>query len=175
MRRTGDGLSYIDGIQSAASKWRLANSITGLRYNGSTDVSEGLADSYSAQARVAMSVVAFEAFARIFTSGDWPTAQSVVMTNIDTVLSTATRDLLGSDDLFKKLHSKAGSAQQARLQNFCTAGMDNELYSVCVSIRSAFAHGTIGGQAGLIDLAPDLQKYILGSIEDYCTKLVSTL
>ncbi|EEE38719.1 hypothetical protein RKLH11_2563 [Rhodobacteraceae bacterium KLH11] len=122
-----------------------------------------------------MSVVAFEAFARIFTSGDWPTAQSVVMTNIDAGLCTATRDLLDSDDLFNKLHSNARPGQQARLQNFHVSGTDSELYSVCVSIRNAFAHGAIGGQEGLVNLAPELQAHILDGIKDYCTSLSATV
>lgn len=175
LAQTGMGLHFVSGIQSAASKWRLASSVAGLLYDDSATVSELLADSYSAQARVAMSVVAFEAFARIFTSGDWPTAQSVVMTSIDTGLCTATRDLLDSDDLFNNLHSNASPAQQARLQNFHTAGLDSELYSVCVSIRNAFAHGAIGGQEGLIDLAPNLQAHILDGIKDYCTNLGATV
>ena len=74
LSQTGMGQHFVYGIQGAASKWRLANSVTGLRYDDSTGVSEELGEAYSAQARVAMSVVAFEAFARIFTSGGWPTA-----------------------------------------------------------------------------------------------------
>lgn len=167
------GQHFVYGLQGAASKWRLANRVAGLRYDDSIGVSEGLAESYSAQARVAMLVGAFEAFARIFTSRDWPTAQPVVMTNTDNGLCKATRDFLDSDDLFNKLHSTARPAQQTRLQNFYTHGMDTELYAVCVSIRNAFAHGAIGARAGLRILAPDLQEYILGSIKNYCVALTT--
>jgi hypothetical protein len=59
LRQTGTGQHFVNGLQGAASKWRLANSVTGLRYDDSNGVSEELAESYSAQARVAMSVVAF--------------------------------------------------------------------------------------------------------------------
>jgi hypothetical protein len=173
LRQTGTGQHFVNGLQGAASKWRLANSVTGLRYDDSTGVSEGLAESYSAQARVAMSVVAFEAFARIFASGNWRDAQPVVTTNTDNGLCKATRDFLDSDDLFNKLHSNARPAQQRRLQNFYTHGMDTELYAVCVSICNAFAHDAIGGRVGLIDLAPDLQEYILGSIKNYCVALTT--
>jgi hypothetical protein len=92
LRQTGMGQHFANGIQGAASKWRLAKSVTGLRYDDSTGVSEGLAESYSAQARVAMSVVAFEAFARIFTSRHWPIAQPVVTTNTDTGLDLSRFD-----------------------------------------------------------------------------------
>jgi len=171
LAQTGLGLHYVDGLQSAASKWRLAEGVTGLSYSDISDVSDLLATSYSAQARVSLSVVAFEAFARIFLGGNWPDAQVAVFTAHNPALCSEVRSMLNTDGLFTKLHSSANPAQQARLNNFQNSGRDDELYPVCVAIRNAFAHGAIGGMSCVIDAAPKLQMYALNGIRQYCDDL----
>lgn len=171
LEQTDIGKHLVTNLQSAASKWRLASAVNGLSYSDGSDVSDPLSASYSAQARVSLSVVAFEAFARIFAASDWPTVQAAVFITPDPQLCFDTRELLEKNGLFAKLLRQSRAAQQRRLSDFLRSGEDNELYPVCVAIRNAFAHGAVGGRPSLINLAPRLQVFILGSIETYCTDL----
>jgi hypothetical protein len=172
LSQTGMGLHYVKGLQSAASKWRLAQSVTGLAYKNGSEFSSDLMDSYSAQARVSLSVVAFEAFARIFKGGDWPTAKAVVLKKPDSKLCDETRQMLSNGDILKKLSGQPANAQQKiRLADF-QIDQDEELYPVCVAIRNSFTHGSIGGWSELVDLAPKMQAFILDGIQEYCCELI---
>lgn len=171
LKQTGMGLHYLDGVQGAASKWRLAQSATGLEYSAGTDVSDDLKLSYSAQVRVVMAVIAFEAFSRMFRSNDWPSVSSIVLSATNDSLCVETRRLLDSAGTLEHLYAVSNSQQQKRLLAF-EAGDDSMLYAVCVALRNAFAHGAIGGKAELLKLSPKLQGYILEGIKSYCLQKV---
>jgi hypothetical protein len=171
-RQSGMGLHYIVGLQQAASKWRLAQDVNGLGFKDDSVSSSFLKSSYSAQVRVAVSVVAFETFSGIFNDGDWSNTMTTVFINHDNNLCSQTRELLNDSGTFSHLKDvTTSSTQKARLDDF-NNGNDAVLYQVCVSIRNAFAHGSIGGKPELVSIAPDLQGYVLDSIKKYCSDVV---
>lgn len=166
LKQTGMGLHFVDGIQGAASKWRLSRNVVGLSFDTTSDVSMGLMSSYSAQVRVALSVVAFEAVSRMFRAESWPDTMVRVFTDEDNELCTDCRLILNNNVIYSQLFDTAKAAQKVRLEAFMD-GNNDMLYQVCVSIRNAFSHGNIGGKEELVDLSPKLQSYILIGIENY--------
>jgi hypothetical protein len=175
IRQSGMGLHYIDGLQQAASKWRLARDVTGLGFRDEGEVSFSLMSSYSAQVRVAVSVVAFETFSNIFDDGDWSNTMTTVFVEHDSDLCAQTRALLDDSGTFDHLYDvTTAPAQKNRLNEF-KSGDDAVLYQVCVCIRNAFAHGSIGGKPELVSIAPMLQSYILNSIQKHCVDIINEL
>lgn len=167
-----NGQFRVDGLSSAASKWRLARAVDGLSYSAEDEagISNALADAYSAQARVTLSVIAFEAFARIFSVKDWRNVQTLVFKEIENKLCEEVREFLEKDSILEKLKLGSRPKQAESLDNF-VSGVDVELYPVCVAIRNAFAHGKIGSRPRLTDLAPKLQDFVLCGIENYCNEI----
>lgn len=169
IKQSGMGLHYLDGIQGAASKWRLAQGVVGLKYSDEADVSDGLKSSYSAQARVTVSVIAFEAFVRMFQGKTWPEISKKILRHEDDELHQQTWKLLSEAGTLEHLREVSEASQKKRIQDFMD-GKKDLLYAICVSLRNAFAHGRIGGKKELADLAPKLQNFILDGVQLYCTQ-----
>lgn len=185
----GQNGHYVDKLTNAASKWRVANSITsfnaGILSTSEHDksgasieaqISQKLCDSYSAQMQISLAVFAFEAYAKCFgkIGHDWYTHKQIVFKSFgDPQLAARVRSLRGAKELQGQLEAFLGNpAQKGRLNTFFS-GDDHLLYDFCHFVRHAYAHGALRGYDSLIDVSNDLKKFILMGIKSHLSKISS--
>ncbi|NBE07978.1 hypothetical protein [Paragemmobacter ruber] len=178
---------YVYGLTNAASKWRVANSITsfnadilqatpvvaGEHSSFESKISQKLCNSYSAQMQIALAVFAFEAYAGCFGSNgrDWYQHKQVVfkLNNLD--LSRKLRQISEAERIRLKLEGfLAKETHKNRLNRFFS-GEDEFLYDFCHFVRHAYAHGALRGYQGLIDVSSELKLFILNGIRAHLVRM----
>jgi hypothetical protein len=170
--QTLQGSWYLREMTAAASKWRLAKSIVGMRTDGLADggISESLSDSYSAQFRIAIAAYSFDAYARMF-GRDWYQHKLQVFPQPDPTLCNNVRAIENPARFFDKLSSTlANKSQKDRVSDF-RSGDNTKLYDICHFVRHAFSHGRMGGYAQIVGVSMHLRDFILDGIEAHCKQV----
>ncbi|MGR3649631.1 MAG: hypothetical protein ACU0BJ_14520 [Shimia sp.] len=173
----------VDGLTKAASKWRVANSVTGLdaaimepiSTRSSTVVpddaiSQKLCDSYSSQLIISVSVFAFETYAHCF-GRNWLQHKGYVFREPNMDLAARLRNVNGVDKLAEKIESFLERENQKQRVNEFFGGQDDFLYDICHFIRHGYAHGALQGYHCLVNIAPELKNFVLGGIRNHAESL----
>lgn len=165
VRQTRENIYFVYGMSSAAAKWRLANATRGIDAEG---YSEATKKSYSCQLRVALAVIALEAFAKVMKRKWYDLSQHQELEGFDQCAQAVRGGL--TEKLFDILIRNMDKEPiKIRLREF-RDGADAEVISVAAAIRNSFAHGLIGANSDIIRISENLRSIVLDSIKLSCTQ-----
>ena len=161
-------------LSQAAAKYRLAKNVTGLSTEGYPASSE-TPQHYSAQVIISLSVVAFEAYCRLFDKNWHKVYFDIISQDIADQYSKAFSDIPLADDFFgrlKRAQDQKNGANLIRKIEAFESGETQNLYAVAVGFRNAFAHGRLGTLGGTTEVGQCLREFILDAVKLDCENRV---
>lgn len=166
---TAKKMYRIEGVETAASKWRLAKSVNGIEVEGYKDHT---IKAYVSQFKVYLSVVAFERYADMF-GAKWYEMDSETFTpNKDLASRIRTALTKKEFELFRK------GANMGKLPDKFDAfrdGDDANLVPFFVAVRNGFAHGTLAAQSNFEAFGEEIREYVLSGIQTHASELICGL
>lgn len=159
-------------LTQAASKFLLAERVQGLSIVGYAPGSE-TPENYSAQVIMALSVVAFESYCRIFSKKWHEVYSDIISEDVACRYNEIFSQIPLDADFFGRLKraqdDKRGADLQTKIEKF-ENGNSKNLYAVAVGFRNAFSHGKLGTLAGTRDVGECLRSFVLEAIRDDCSR-----
>lgn len=170
VRSAGGGKHVLYGLNIAGSKWNLANVATGISTQGPPP---GDIAFYSAQLRVTLAFIAFEAYSKPF-KRKWTELKSdlnvahlhdeiqIIRNATSVKLSDKIRGVLENDKLRKDIVD-------------FLQGEDVNFLSLAAGIRHCFAHGLVGSEKDISYISNELNQLILRCIEEHALGVEQSL
>ena len=169
VKQSAGGKYYLDGLNSAASKLRLAGSAK-LYLDG---YSNGTRNDYEAQFKLLMAAVALESYSKVFGSDSTKTASELAQLQISNEFS-AFRNIISEGSIRKARDKLTQKALKDRLEKYIN-GNDLEIMSIVVAIRHCFAHGLIGSQLSCSPFGGPLAELTLDLIMRHCNSITAKI
>ncbi|MGI1660832.1 hypothetical protein ACRDNQ_01215 [Palleronia sp. KMU-117] len=164
-------------LSQAAAKYRLAKAFRSLTLEGYPE-SSNTPQHYSAQVMMSLSVVAFEAYCRLFDEKWHRVYFDIISSELATAHCATFNEIPLDEKFFVRLKraqdEKLGANLIAKIEEF-EGGEVRNLYAVAVGFRNAFSHGRLGTLEGTAEVGPCLRNFILEAIKLDCEQRFATM
>ncbi len=170
IRKSPQGKDYVYGLLKAASKFKLAKSISDVQY---VDYAERTRVHYTAQIKITAAFVAFEAYSRLRNNRRWHSLADVISGNY-LVEASEIRKSISLKSLTELRNFMDRQALQDRLDNFSNGNLQ-EVFSVACALRNGFAHGLYGSRGQFYRASLKLRPLILKAIKEDCVSEIGAI